>query len=78
MSAVLDFLATMFEEEREYHSLNCYRTAVSSVLCLIDGFDVGHHPMVCRLIKGALQTKPPKPKCISFWFVDQVLSNVIY
>ena len=66
----------MFEEGREYRSLNCYRSALSSVLCPIDGFDVGRHPMVCRLLKGAFQTKPPKPKYTAFWSVDQVLLHI--
>ena len=27
-------------------------------------------PMVCRLMKGAFQLKPPKPKYTTFWSVD--------
>ena len=35
-----------------YHSLNAYRSAMSSVYEKVDGYE-GQHPLVTRLIKGA-------------------------
>ena len=40
---ILNFIASEFRTGRCYRSLNCYRSALSSVLAPIDGFDVGRH-----------------------------------
>ena len=76
LSNILNFIAFQFGEGIEYRSLNCYRSALSSVLSSIDGFDVGRHPLVCRILKGAFQLRPPKAKYTTFWSVEQVLNNL--
>ena len=73
---VVDFLADMFGKGRQYRSLNCYRSALSTVLEPIEGFPVGKHPLVCRLLKGAFQLRPPLPKYSEFWSIDQVLCHI--
>ena len=73
VGSVVDFLADTFGEGREYQSLNCYRSALSSILEPVDGFPVGRHPLVRRVLEGAFQLRPPLPKYTSFWSVDQVL-----
>ena len=76
MSDILNFIASQFGEGKEYRSLNCYRSALSSVLSPIDGFDVGRHPLVCRILKVAFQLTPPKAKYTTFWPVEQVLNHL--
>lgn len=49
---ILSFFAAQFIAGKGYNSINCYRSALSSVLPPIDGFDVGRHPLVCRILKG--------------------------
>ena len=44
-----DILAYQFHQGKQYRSLNCYRSALSSVLAPIDGFDIGCHPLVCTM-----------------------------
>ena len=39
-----------------------------------DGHDVGRHPLVTRLLKGAFNTRPPLPKYSSTWDVQVVLN----
>ena len=56
---VLDFLAEQFERGLKYPSLNCYRSALSSALLPIDGFQVGSHALVARLLKGVFNLRPP-------------------
>ena len=41
LSDILNFIASQFGEGKEYRSLNYYRSALSSDLSPIDGFDVG-------------------------------------
>jgi hypothetical protein len=49
------FLAHSFDEGLEYRTINTYRSALSGVLPPIDGFPVGQHPLVIRLLKGVLK-----------------------
>ena len=63
---ILNFFAAQFIAGKGYNSINCYRSALSSVLPPIDGFDVGRHPLVCRILKGVFQLRPPKAKYASF------------
>ena len=81
----MDFLEDMLGKGRQYRSLNCYRSALSTVLEPInskdlqttEGFHVGKHPLVCRLLKGAFQLRPPLPKYSEFWSVHQVLCHIL-
>ena len=68
---ILNFFAAQFAAGKGYHSINRYRSALSSVLPPIDGLDVGRHPLVCRILKGVFQLRPPKPKYANFWSVEQ-------
>ena len=43
---ILNFLAELFEQGFQYHLLNAYRYAISSVHEKIDGIEVGKHPLV--------------------------------
>jgi len=40
----------------------------------IDGLEVGKHLLVVRMLKGAFNERPPRPKYESIWKVDQVLT----
>ena len=53
-----------------------HRSALSSTLKPIDGFCVGQHPLVCRLLKGAFNNRPPRPKLCPTWSVDKVLKTL--
>ena len=71
---VLNFLAELFEQGYQYRSLNSYRSAISSVHEKVDGVEVGKHPLVARMLKGAFNKRPPRPKYESIWQVDLVLT----
>ncbi len=58
---VVNFLAELFQKGYQYRSLNAYRSAISSVHIKVDGYDVGQHPLVSRVLKGAFHTRPPQP-----------------
>ncbi len=44
IQSILEFLATEFQEGKQYCSLNCYRSANSSVHMRIEGVLVGNTP----------------------------------
>ena len=73
IETVASFLAAQFRSGHQYRSLNSYRSAISSVHPKIDGFDVGKHPLICRLMKGAFNRRPPIPKYTMTWSVSTVL-----
>ena len=71
---VANFLSELFQEGYQYRSLNAYRSAISSVHEKVDGELVGQHPLISRLLKGAFNERPPRPKYHSVWDVDLVLN----
>jgi len=70
---VLTFLAEEFESGRSYSSVNTMRSALSTLLLPIEGFKIGEHPLVVRLLKGVSKLRPPMPRYKSTWDVSLVL-----
>ena len=70
VSQVLNFWADCFGEGLSYSTLNSYRSALSSTLCLRDGTTVGCDPLVSRLLKGTYNLRPPLPRYSSTWDVS--------
>uniref|UniRef100_A0A7M5VAT9 Core-binding (CB) domain-containing protein n=1 Tax=Clytia hemisphaerica TaxID=252671 RepID=A0A7M5VAT9_9CNID len=73
LNLVLDYLASLYEKGYEYRTINCHRSAISAYHGKVDGFDVGKHPKVCSLLTGIFNQRPPKPRYLFVWDVDQVL-----
>ena len=73
---MLNFLAKLYEEGNQYHSLNSYRSAISSVHERVDGHTVGQHPLLMWLMKGVFNDRPPLPRYTSTWNVQTVLSHI--
>ena len=72
INEVLNFLADLFKQGYQYHSLNAYRSAISSVHEKVDSYEVGQHPLVARLVKGAFHERPPQPRYTETWDVSKV------
>ena len=70
---VINFLAYLHKEGYQYWSLNSYRSAISAVHAEVDGYPVGQHPLVTRMLKGTFNERPPLPKYSFFWDVGLVL-----
>ena len=69
-----NFLAEKYAAGLKYQSLNCYRLVLSSALLPVDGFQVGQHPLVARLLRGVFNRRPPEPRNTETWEVSRVLS----
>ena len=74
LADITGFLAHFLDEGLEYRTLNTYLSALSGVLPPIDGFSVGQHPLVVRLLKGVLNLRPAMPRYQQSWHVDTVLT----
>ena len=59
---VANFLAYLFKEGYKSRFLNSFRSAISSVHDPVDGVEVGKHPTISRLLKGAYHSRPPPSK----------------
>ena len=73
VAEVVNFLAHLFKQGYQSHSLNAYRSAISSVHDRVDSVEVGKHPMVTRLLKGVFHARPPLPLYAATWNVQTVL-----
>ena len=52
---VANFLAELFRCGVSHSAVNAARSALSAYLPLRDGFPVGSHPDICRLVKGVFE-----------------------
>ena len=66
----LDFLASLYEEEYEHRSINCYRSANSGFHEKIEGLLVEQNPEVCTLQTGVFNLRPSQPRYSSTWDVQ--------
>ena len=77
ISDVANFLADLHAKGYQTSSLNAYRSAISSVHDKMDDMDVGRHPLVCRVLKGAFHARPPLPRYSATWDVQVVLDCIL-
>ena len=70
LANITAFLAHSFDKGLEYRTINTYRSALSGVLPPIEGFPVGQHPLVVRLLKGILNLRPALPRYQQAWDVN--------
>ena len=73
---VVNFLSELFSKVYQYRSLNSYHSAISAVHHKVDGYSVGQHPLVLRLLKDAFNERPPLSRYSFFWNVDVVLAHL--
>lgn len=73
---VIDFLTDEFQAGRQYSTLNSYRSALSSTLPPLEGFAIGQHPLVVKLLQGMFNSRPPQPRYTSIWQVRDVLDHI--
>ena len=60
LETVCDFLTEQFEDfNKLYSTINSYRSALSSMLLPIDGYSVGEHPIIVRLLKDVRTQNVP-------------------
>ena len=49
---VLEFIYELYNQGKSYSLLNTTRSALSSFVLLLDGKDLGSHPLISRFLKG--------------------------
>jgi hypothetical protein len=76
LSDVLNFLAELYDQGLQYRTINTVRSTLSSTLPKYDGYLVGQHPLITRLMKGIFNSRPVVPKLFPAWSVKTVLSTL--
>ena len=62
LSDIINFPAGEYQQGKQYRTLNVYRSAISMTHPVIDSHRVGEHPMICQLLKGIFNSRPPQPR----------------
>ena len=73
---VLDYLGFLYDKGFKYGTINNHRSTISAYHIPIDGVKVGSHPLVCDLLKGVNNERPPLPKYRFIWDVELVLGKM--
>jgi hypothetical protein len=73
---IADFLTFKFHENKEYSTINGYRSAISAIHPNIEGHPAGQHPTVKRLLEAVFNERPPNPRYQDTWDVGQVLNYI--
>lgn len=76
LNDIINFLASEFLQGKQYRTLNVYRSAISITHPTIDSVQVGEHPMVCQLLKGIFNSRPPQPRYSFTWDVSVVVEYI--
>ena len=76
VAEIANFLAHLFKQGYQSRSLNAYRSAIASVHDKVVGMEIGKHPMITRLLKGAFHARPPLPGYTATWSVQSVLQYI--
>ena len=76
LSDVLNFLAELYDQGLQYRTINTMRSTLSSTLPKYNGYLVGQHPLITRLMKGIFNSRPVVPKLFPAWSVRTVLSTL--
>ena len=61
---ISEFLTDLYLSGLQYRTIAGYRSMLSNIQPAIDGFKIGQHPDIIRLIKGVFHCRPPSKKLV--------------
>lgn len=76
LNDIINFLASEFLQGKQYRTLDVYRSVILMTHPIIDSVWVGEHPMVCQLLKGIFNSRPPQPRYSFTWDVSVVVEYI--
>ena len=72
----MEYLTFLFNEGLQWRTIGFHHSTLSGTFPLIDGFNIGEHPLVSCLLKGIFNARPPKKNLFPSWEVDVVLQHL--
>ena len=73
LNVILGHLTELYQEGKQYRTINTAQLAISMTQDLVDSLRVGQHPITIRFLRGIFNSRPPAPKYTTTWDVDRVL-----
>ena len=70
---IIEFLTNLYEAGLAYRTINNHRSAISAYHEKLEGVPVGQNALVCQLMHGISNKRPPQPRYTCIWDVQQVL-----
>ena len=70
---ILDYLPDLFGKGLEYRTINVHRSAISAYNVPLHGSPIGWSPLICSLLSGVFNLRPPQPRYPFIWDVEKVL-----
>ena len=74
---IADFLMVLFDEGLSVSTISGYRTAISSAVGSFEGFPVGAHPVISKLISAFKVARPVNRVYFPAWNVNIVLDALM-
>ena len=75
VKCLLYFITEEFKNGKQYSTLNTYRSAISATHVGYSGTPASQHPLLCRLLQGIFNSRPPMPKNVTLWDVEIALKH---
>ena len=72
---ITENLTSLFQEGREYSTINTNRSMLSVTLPPVVGSVIEKHPIICRFMQG-INSHPPRPRYSFVWDVNTVIPYV--
>ena len=72
LEIVLSYLHFLYDKGLAYRTICLHQSVLSMTLPKVDGFPVGEHNLVKRLIKGVFRHRPPSRRLFPSWDVAKV------
>lgn len=76
-SNLMEFLHKMYKQGQSYSSINCAKSALSSILSLKNNEKIGEIEIMKRFMKGIFRLRPPTAKYCTTWDADKLLKLLI-
>ena len=72
---VLEYLSSLFYYEKLlYRTIGLHGSAISAYHVHVDGKPVGQHPLMCSLLSGIFNSRPPQPKYLFVCYFQVILN----
>ena len=75
LSSVIEYISHLNDEGLAYRTINLHRSVLSAMLPNFDGYSIGKHPTIARVVKGVFQRRPPQRRLFESWDVGKVFKT---
>ena len=74
LRTISDYLSGLHAQGLAYRTIVLHRSVLSATLPPLDGHEIGHHPIISRLLRGIFMRRPPARRFFHSWDVASVFA----